>query len=120
MILCLTIIALFASTTIYNVNYTLFYQSVLSMNYIKSGRALWTPSSSAAIEYPTDPLELVKDCSGLTDQCGCTATLTVNVSVSLSRCVSRHFSNPILPYRSYSETRLFAGGHAPSGRKTVS
>ena len=80
--LCLTILTLFASTTIFSVNYTLFNQSLLLTDYIKSGRALWTASHGADIEYPTDPLRLVKDYSGLTN-CGCTAALTVNVSSAL-------------------------------------
>ena len=42
------------------------------MDYIKSGRALWTLSNSAAMEYPTDPLKLVKGYSRLTDR-GCAA-----------------------------------------------
>ena len=78
-VLCLTTFALFASTTIFSVNYTLFNQSFLLTDYIKSSRAMWTSAAAVEYRYPTDPLKLVKDYSGLTD-CGCTAALTVNVS----------------------------------------
>ena len=67
----------------YNVSYTLLNGSRLLKDYIKSGRTLWTTGNGARIEYPTKPLELVKDYSGLAD-CGCTAALTVNVSDPLS------------------------------------
>ena len=66
----------------YNVSYTLLNGSRLLKDYIKSGRALWTPGNSAAIEYPTDPLKLVKDYLRLTDR-GCGAPLPVNVSIPL-------------------------------------
>ena len=121
-VLCLTIFALFASTTIFSVNYTLFNQSLLLTDYIKSSRALWTAADhDAAIEYwySTDPLKLVKDYSGLTD-CGCTAALTVNISsapdlavmVSVSVCfLTRAWSSSSSTDHARRRDRVLEGLH---------
>ena len=78
--LCLTILALLTSTTIYVVIFVLSYQSDFLRSFITSGRYLWLPpSNSTAVDYPVDgPLQLVGDYAQL-ESCAGTVALTINV-----------------------------------------
>ncbi len=79
-VLCLTILALFASTTTYMVTCMLSCQYVFLKAFISSGYALW--SYNVDLKFPDGPSRLVKDYSRL-HSCGSTAAITINVRLPL-------------------------------------
>ncbi|KAI1781837.1 hypothetical protein LXA43DRAFT_597966, partial [Ganoderma leucocontextum] len=82
-ILCLTILTLFTSTTIYAVTYALSSQSVILEDYILSADSLWDTGTSVSIYYTgTDAaLESVKDYPPGLRHCAGIAALPINMTL---------------------------------------
>ena len=84
-VLCLTILALFASTTAYMVVSFLYYQSSTLQSLILSGIELWS-EGDFPLNFPVQrPLKLVTDYSEL-QPCASTGTLTLNVRLPAPEC----------------------------------
>ncbi|PIL29565.1 hypothetical protein GSI_08201 [Ganoderma sinense ZZ0214-1] len=82
-ILCLTIFALFASTTAYMVTCMLSCQSIFLKSFISSGYALWSKSSNADVTAFSDgPLKQTpgKDYT-MIHSCASTAAITTNITL---------------------------------------
>ncbi|KAI1786143.1 hypothetical protein LXA43DRAFT_1034827 [Ganoderma leucocontextum] len=78
-VLCLTILALFTSTTVYVVTCILSCQFVFLKAFISSGYALWS-YNGIDIKFPDGPSKLVKDYSRI-HSCASTAAITINITL---------------------------------------
>ena len=89
--LSITILALYASTTIYVVTSILEYQSYFLESFLYSYGSVWTSSPALSIAFLDIPGQssLNLDAPSLVKQCTSAATLTVNVSIFLTYHASR-------------------------------
>ena len=122
-VLALTLLALFTSTTV-NFVYTILAVQSSMLNLLISVVEVLLPLSPAQIDFPRPEL-LFKD-YGFAQECAWTSALSVNVG----QLPSPHFLATPLPatvthvlgpsHRSYSGTRSFAGARASFGGAIMS
>lgn len=125
-ILCLTILALFTSTTIYVVAYFFYYHTFLMSEFLSAAENLWSFDLSSATpppqwSYPDDAVQALFH-SIWVQACGSAATLTVNVRLPQTSCIVIIYGTCVtmIFYRSYSGMQSFAGEHVSSGTRATS
>ena len=90
-VLCLTILALFTSTTIYTVTSIIFYLSNFLNAFVSSGGTLWAYSSP--VDFSAVPPTLLQEnlATARLWACASPATLTTNVRLISSRCLAAFY-----------------------------
>lgn len=116
-VLGLTMLMLWASTTTYVVTCILYYRYDILNSFLTAGDGLWTFGHGIFLDFRPPP-DLLEDYTSL-QSCTSTAALTVNVSL-IPTPLSPQNLLISLSYRLCSGTPLYVGGPASSGIKTVS